>query len=78
MRHYRNNRFLIALGENVRKIRKSKGISQETLAFESELNLSQVARIERGAVNPSICTVYLLARALDTSLKELFDFDLSE
>ena len=78
MGQYRNNKYLKAFGDNVRKIRKSKGMSQESLAYGSELNLSQVARIERGVVNPTICTVYLLAKALGVPPKDLFDFDYND
>jgi transcriptional regulator with XRE-family HTH domain len=58
------------------KIRTNKGYTQSQLAFESGLSLSQIARIETARINPTISTVFILARTLDIPLKELFDFEL--
>jgi len=59
------------------KIRTNKGYTQSQLAFESGLTLSQIARIETARINPTLSTVFVLARTLDVPLKELFDFELS-
>jgi len=59
------------------KIRTNMGYTQSQLAFESGLSLSQIARIETARINPTISTVFILARTLDIPLKELFDFELS-
>ena len=59
------------------KIRTNKGYTQSQLAFESGLSLSQIARIETARINPTISTIFILARTLDIQLKELFDFELS-
>ena len=58
------------------KIRTNRGYTQSQLAFESGLSLSQIARIETARINPTISTVFILARTLDIPLKELFDFEL--
>ena len=58
------------------KIRTNKGYTQSQLAFESGLTLSQIARIETARINPTLSTVFVLARTLDIPLKELFDFEL--
>ncbi len=78
MRMHKNDRYLKAFGENLRDIRKSKGITQESLAFESGLNISQIARIERGVVNPTVCTLLLISKALGIPMKSLFDFPFNE
>ena len=59
------------------KIRTNKGYTQSQLAFESGLSLSQIARIETARINPTLSTIFILARTLDVPLKELFDFELS-
>ena len=58
------------------KIRINRGYTQSQLAFESGLSLSQIARIETARINPTLSTVFTLARTLDIPLKELFDFEL--
>ena len=68
----RNEEYLLVFAENLKRIRKSKEITQETLAFKSGLSLSQIARIETGKINTSISTVYVLAKALEVRPGELF------
>lgn len=65
------------LGAKLRELRKAKGYSQEDLANECELPLSQIGRIERGELNTSISHVFLIAKTLKIHPKELFDFKVS-
>ncbi|MBO9703672.1 MAG: helix-turn-helix transcriptional regulator [Sporocytophaga sp.] len=46
----------------------------ETLAALSEIEYSQVSRIERGVINTSLSNVFVLAEALEVTYKDLFDF----
>jgi transcriptional regulator with XRE-family HTH domain len=64
----------MAFGENLRKLRKKKGFTMISLAFAADIEYSQIARIERGVSNPTISTVYLLAKALGLKPIELFRF----
>jgi transcriptional regulator with XRE-family HTH domain len=66
--------YIKRFGENLRKIRISKKISQEVLAFSSDIPISQVGRIERGEVNTTISSVKVIANALEIDIKDLFDF----
>jgi len=61
----------------LRKIRVQEGFSQSQLAFEAGMSLSQVARIETSKINPTICTVFALSRALNVPVSELFTFELA-
>ncbi len=70
----RDIKYCKAFGENLRRIRKKKGLTMMELAYEAEIEYSQVAKIERGISNTTISTVKLLAVALNISPKELFDF----
>jgi len=72
----RNTKAIKAFGENLRKVRRSKKISQEQLAFETDLELSQIGRIERGTINTSISNIFEIAKALKINPKDLFDFEL--
>ena len=74
MTKIRDEELLKKFGENLRRIRWEKGISQETLAFKANIQPSQVARIERGELNTTISTINIIAKALEIDLKELFNF----
>lgn len=49
-----------------------KGMSQEDLAYETGLALSQIARIETGRLNTSISTVKVILDALACDAGDLF------
>ena len=53
------------LGENVRRYRKLKGMTQEQLAAEAGMERSYVSDLERGTRNPSVAALGRLAEALD-------------
>lgn len=78
MRHFRcvinikNDEVIKAFGRRLRDLRISNGLSQEQLANEAEIPLSQVGRIERGEINPTLSSINVLAKALKVEIKELF------
>lgn len=59
-------------GENLRQLRRSRGLTQEGLAEKSDLSVDAVRRIEWGTISPSLDTLSKLARGLDISLRTLF------
>ncbi|MBP1093710.1 helix-turn-helix domain-containing protein [Bradyrhizobium diazoefficiens] len=59
------------VGKNVRRIRQKRGISQEKLAFEAEIDLTYVGGIERGKRNPSLLVMARIAKALAVPLTDL-------
>lgn len=60
------------VGQKIRKIRKQKGLSQEKVALEANLNRAYIGFIERGERNPSVKTVAKIAKVLRTPLYEFF------
>lgn len=78
MKYTRHTEGLKAFGKRLREVRKSRGFSQEQLAWKADLELSQISRIERGVISAGLSQVFTIAEALDISVKELFDFDLTE
>lgn len=68
----------MAFAEQLKKIRKEQGFSQEKLSDKSGITLSQIARIETVKINPSLSTVFALARAMNIPLTDLFDFKLAK
>jgi transcriptional regulator with XRE-family HTH domain len=72
--NFRDEKILKAFGENLKKCRKKQSFTQEELAYESGISLSQIARIETGKINPTLCTICLIAKTLKIHAKELLDF----
>ncbi|EJG01085.1 helix-turn-helix transcriptional regulator [Flavobacterium sp. F52] len=66
------------LARRLKEIRSEKGVSQEELAYRAEITLSQIARIETVKINPTVSTVFKIARALDISPSEIFNFELTQ
>jgi len=66
--------ILINFGDNLRKLRVAKGFTQEQLANELAIEISQISRIERGIINTSVTTLYEISKALDIDVSELFMF----
>jgi transcriptional regulator with XRE-family HTH domain len=63
----------IQFGNNLRRIRLEKGYTQEQLANELGVEISQISRIERGVISTSIYTLYQFKLVLDIDLNEFFD-----
>jgi transcriptional regulator with XRE-family HTH domain len=57
---------LKAFGQALREIRNERGISQERLALECDLDRTYISLIERGVQSPTIRTVAKLAEILAT------------
>ncbi|TGE22742.1 helix-turn-helix domain-containing protein [Hymenobacter metallicola] len=74
MKYVRDQERLNQFGRRLRQVRQAKGFTQESLAAAADLELSQIGRIERGAINTSLSTVFILARALQLDVRELFNF----
>ena len=53
-----------AFGATLRELRTSKGLSQEQLALESELDRTFISLLERGLRQPSLTTLLQLSRVL--------------
>ena len=59
------------LGENIRRIRLAKGLTQEALAADAGLDLTYLGGIERGRRNPTVDVLLRLAKVLGCELPEL-------
>ena len=75
MKHLPHENFLIAFGTHLKKLRKDKGFSQEKLAYESNIELRQIGRIERGEINTGIYSIAILAETLGLEIKQFFEFE---
>ena len=59
------------LGENLKKIRTKKNITQTELAKKLGVDKSFVSNIENGKTNPTLSTITNLAQTLGVSTNEL-------
>ena len=57
---------------NLRRIRVSRGISQDNLALEANVERSYVGYLERGNKNPTVTTLEKIAEALSCDISEFF------
>ena len=68
---YAGNKVLKDLGDAIRHHRSERGLSQEALAVDAELDRSYVGGIERGDHNLTIMNLKKIADALDTTMCSL-------
>jgi len=59
------------LGENLKRIRTAKGISQGEISRKLEVDKSFVSNIENGKTNPTLSTIVKIAKAIGVSVGEL-------
>ncbi len=60
-----------ALGDRIRGLREAKGISQSEFAAQSGFNPNVLSRIERGANNITLITLFKVAGALKVDASDL-------
>jgi transcriptional regulator with XRE-family HTH domain len=65
--------FLAAFGRNVRRIRQKRRISQEALSHHARLHRTEIGKIEQGAVEPRLTTLFILAAGLEVPVEELLE-----
>jgi transcriptional regulator with XRE-family HTH domain len=63
--------LLRELGERVRKIRKSNGLTQTHIANRMGVSTPVVSELERGQLNPTMNTYFILCAALEIEPYEL-------
>ena len=71
-----NKEALKAFGMKLRELRKDKGLTQETLSYLADIELSTLNRIELGKAGTSLTNVFAICEALGVHPKQLFDFNL--
>lgn len=61
------------VGANVRRLRRERGLSQETLAGEAGLAMRHLGRIERGEGNPTVRVLAMIATVLKVHPTAFYD-----
>ncbi len=65
---------LVKFGHQVRKVRNSKGLSQEALAAKAKIHRNHMGAIERGETNVTLLSIERIAKALGVKVRDLVDF----
>lgn len=63
------------VGRNFARIRREKGLTQEELEARSGFSQQYLSGLERGHRNPTVITLFELAKALDVNHIELLQSD---
>lgn len=59
------------LGENIRRIRLAKGMTQGDLCRKLEVDRGYMSNVESGKKNPTLSTINRIADALDVTVDKL-------
>lgn len=63
----------MSTGENIRKIRRKKGLTQKQLGELCSIDEANIRRYELGNANPKLSTIRKIAKALDVYMNELIE-----
>lgn len=61
----------VAFGRVLRRLRTAAGLTQEQLGFEADLRRTYVSILELGQQQPSLATIFKVAKALRCPAREL-------
>lgn len=64
----------LLLGQQIQKLRRQRGLTQEKLAEKVKLSAKYVQFIESGNRAPSLKALYRIATALNSKVSGLFSF----
>jgi transcriptional regulator with XRE-family HTH domain len=64
--------FRKELGQRIRELRKTAGLTQEELGEKAELSYKFIGELERGQVNVSLDSIARIAQALGVKIGDLF------
>ena len=62
-------------GKRLQKLRRQAGLTQEQLAEAATISVDFLSMVERGINAPSFENLEKLSKALDMSVRDLFDFE---
>lgn len=65
------NQISKKLGQNIKRIREDKGMSQGDICRALNMDRGYMSRIESGQKNPTLANIEKIAKALGVSIDEL-------
>ena len=63
------------LGARIKQLRKKRGLTQEGLAEVCGIHYKFLGGIERGNANPTFTVLRKIAKAMNVSLSDLFNYE---
>lgn len=73
MKDFTKYNILQVIGKNIKRIRISRGFTQENLASQLQKSINFVSLIERGESGISIPTIIDICKALEVDANSIFD-----
>ena len=70
-----DKKVLKKFGENLRRLRKEKGLSLREMSYACSIDNSKIAKIEKGMINITFTTLLQLATALETHPSALLEYE---
>ncbi|EHD6110896.1 helix-turn-helix transcriptional regulator [Salmonella enterica] len=61
----------MSIGENLKRLRRDKGLTQSELGTKSKIGLAQISKIEKDKTDPKLSTIYQLINALECTADAL-------
>jgi len=77
MASMKKSEILKIIGQNVKRIRLEKGLTQVDLVgkIEARIDTTNISRIEKGRTNATIHTLFRISQALEVPLAEICNLD---
>lgn len=72
----KNAKYVKALGKQIDKIRREKGLSFQEMALRCDMDKSQAFRICTQGSNITVVTLHKIAKGLGVTIPELFDLSI--
>jgi transcriptional regulator with XRE-family HTH domain len=73
MTRMEKSEILKIIGQNIKRIRLEKGLTQVDLVgkIEAQIDTTNISRIEQGRTNATIHTLFRISKALEVPLSEI-------
>lgn len=71
----KDNELIFRLAQKIKELREARGLTLRELEALANIENSNIARLESGAVNPRFTTLYKLSQGLGIKLTELVDIE---
>lgn len=68
------NKYAKLLGQKIRELRTGRDLTQKELGERAGISAKYLQFIEAGTRDPSLKTVYMIAKGLKVKLADLFTF----
>lgn len=71
----KDSELIFKLAQRIKMLRKAKGLTLREFEAMTNIENSNIARLESGSTDPRLTTLYKISQALDISLSELLKIE---